>query len=377
MSGVHQFVPMLHVGDAVGQHALALRTLLRDRGLDSEIYVEREDPDTAHETLLAGSFGDRASGDDVVVYQLATESDLVPWLADRTERLVVNYHNVTPPELFARWNNPLARAQVRAQSQVRELARRAALGVAVSEFNRIDLRDAGFEATAVVPPIIPMGSGLASPLDGDPNDSSGRGERGSAWLVVGRIAPNKALEDVIDALFLHRRHFDPGATLTAIGKPAIASYVRALADHVASLGLEDAVRFSGRVDDEVLAQAYDRADVLMVASEHEGFCLPVVEAMLHDLPVVAYRRGALPEVLGQAGVLVDRADPWSLAVAAHRLTTDQPARKAAIEAGRRRLPELRLPEAGPRLVDLLLAVRTNRPLTSELLGSTWSASPTA
>ena len=382
MSGVHQFVPMLHVGDAVGRHTLRLRDLLRERGVDSEIYVERGDPETVHATRLARSYPDGARPGDVLVYQFATESVLVPWLAARTEILVVNYHNVTPPESFAPWDNALARAQLRARGQLAVLAGRSTLAVAVSEFNRADLTAAGYQATAVVPPMVELaeraalapGDGNAGPA-GPATTDTGSGDvaedgspapvgewSGSRWLMVGRLAPNKAVEEVVDALFLYRRHHDSGAGLLVIGRPAVGSYVQALHEHVAELGLVGAVRFAGRVDDRELATAYRRAGVLVVASEHEGFCLPVVEAMVHDLPVVAYREGAVPEVLGDAGLLVDRNDPWSLATAVHRLASDERLRAGLVSAGRQRFGSLGLAGAGTRLVELLLAVRDRRPL---------------
>jgi glycosyltransferase involved in cell wall biosynthesis len=179
------------------------------------------------------------------------------------------------------------------------------------------------------------------------------------------LAPNKAVEDVVAALFVHRMRHDPAARLVVIGKPAIRSYVAALHEHVARLGLLDAVQFLGHVDDAQLSRAYRQADVLMVASEHEGFCLPVVEAMAHGLPVVAYREGALPEVLGDAGVLVTDKDPSALANAAHRLTTDASTRAAVIAAGRARLPHLGLADAGDRLVELVMAVRAGRTLPTD------------
>jgi hypothetical protein len=124
MSGVHQFVPMLHRGDAVGRHTRRLRDLFASRGLASRIYVEMVDPETADETELAIAYPDQAEPGDVVVYQFATASSMAPWLAARAETLVVNYHNITPPELVASWNNPLARGQLQAQAELRLLAPR-------------------------------------------------------------------------------------------------------------------------------------------------------------------------------------------------------------------------------------------------------------
>jgi glycosyltransferase involved in cell wall biosynthesis len=370
MPGIHQFVPMLHVGDAVGQHTLAVQRILRSRGIESEIYVELDDAATAGSTRPASTYTDRP--DDVLVYQFATASGLADRLLTTSGRLVVNYHNVTPPALFAPWDNGLARHQVRAQQELADLAERAVLGVAVSEVNRADLTAAGFAATEVVPPIVGLLDAGRS-IDGEPAGHRSNGdepapgdqpaggrrprEKGARWLAVGRLAPNKAVEDTVAALLAYRARHDAEATLLVIGKPALPAYVDALHRYVADLGLAGAVQFAGKVTDAALADAYDSADVLVVSSEHEGYCLPVVEAMAHGLPVVAYREGALPEVLGDAGVLLDGKDPVVVADAVRDVQVDAVRRATLVDAGWRRLPELGLADAGDRLVDLLVGVR--------------------
>jgi glycosyltransferase involved in cell wall biosynthesis len=156
-----------------------------------------------------------------------------------------------------------------------------------------------------------------------------------------------------------RQHTDPGATLRVVGKPATDTYERALRHYVADIGLEHAVTFVGHATDAEVGAAYAEADVLVVTSEHEGFCVPVVEAMTAGLPVVAFDQGAVPEVLGGAGVLVTNRDPYALADAIADVV-GHPARRAAlVEAGRRRLAELDLPAAADRFVDLLCTVRDN------------------
>jgi len=355
VSGIHQFVPMLHVGDAVGRHATALQGLLRDRGIESEIYVELEDPETSGRTRRAAAYPEQASPGDLLVYQLATASDLAGWLASRPEPLVVNYHNITPPELFAPWDDGLARHQVKARFELQALASRASLAVAVSEYNRAELVDACFSATAVVPPIVEL------PAPAPPRfawvDHSRPRRRGARWLSVGRLAPNKAVEDTLAALLAYRLLHDPDAELVVVGKAAMPSYSAALHGYAADLSLAGAVRFAGKVDDQALAAAYAAADVLVVSSEHEGYCLPVVEAMAAGLPVVAYREGALHEVLGEAGVLLETKDPVVVADAIHRLQADDDWRERVVGAGHARLPALGLAGAGPRLVDLLVAAR--------------------
>ena len=357
MSGVHHFVPVLHRGDAVGRHTLRLRDATRRRGLESNIFVDVVQDETADETLPAMSYTDRAHRGDVVVYQFATASLMAPWLAGRNEILVVNYHNITPPGLMAPWDHHLALGQERAREDLAVLAPRTTLAIADSAYNETHLAQAGFATTAVVPPSAAVGVEVTS----DAGSLSGDARTGAVWLAVGRVAPNKALEHTIAALAVARHDSDQGegATLRIVGKPATDAYERALRRYVADLGLEDAVTFTGYATDAAVAAAYTTADVLVVTSEHEGFGVPVVEAMAAGLPVVAYDQGAVPEVLGDSGVLVASRDPYDLADAVGSLLADPTRRTALAEAGRRRFAELDLPNAADRFVDLLIEVREN------------------
>ena len=357
MSAIHHFVPVLHRGDAVGRHTLRLREATRARGMESQIFVDTVDPDTAGETVPVLDYPTMARGDDVVVYQFATASAMANWLAGRDETLVVNYHNITPPELMAPWDNHLALGQQHAQADLRTLAPRTALAVADSTYNETHLVEAGFARTAVVAPSAALELGATPAPPPQPGHGPGRGAR---WLAVGRVSPNKALEHTVAALAVARAHGDPEATLVIVGKPVTESYVRALHRYVADLGLTGAVTFTGHAGDAAVAAAYARADVLVVTSEHEGFGVPVVEAMAAGLPVVAFDQGALPEVLGDAGVLVSDKNPYTLATSIHALVGDRPRQAALADAGRRQLARLGLETAADRFVSLLCALADER-----------------
>jgi glycosyltransferase involved in cell wall biosynthesis len=356
VSGIHQFVPVLHGGDAVGRHTLCLRDAIAARGIESRIYVDTPETETRALTSPVLDYPTRAVAGDVLLYQFATASPMASWLARRPETLVVNYHNITPPELLAPWDNHLALGQLRAQSELALLVPRAALAVADSAYNRGHLEEAGFAETAVVPPSAALGPELmAAGIGARPRARTTPGT-GAQWLCVGRIAPNKAIEDIVAALAVTRRHADPAATLAIIGKPATASYVEALHRYVAALGLSGAVAFGGHASDATVAAAYAQSDVLVVTSEHEGYCVPVVEAMSVGLPVVAFRQGALPEVLGDGGVLVDSKDPYTLSSTIGAVLSDAAWRARLVQQATVRLAELDLATAADRFVTLLCGV---------------------
>jgi L-malate glycosyltransferase len=352
VSGIHQFVPMLHRADAVGRHTRRLRDVMVARGMASNIYVELVDRETEAETRPYANYAADAAPGDILVYQFATASDMASWLQARPEPLVVNYHNVTPPEFYGAWDNGMARHQLRAQLELRALAPRVELGLAVSSFNEAELRQAGYARTAVVPPaaMVPAGADANRAPPSPPRSG------GTRWISVGRLAPNKGIEYALMALLVGRRHRDAAATLTVVGRPVVASYTSALLRFVDQLGLRDAVTFTGPLSDSELVGAMAASDVFVLTSRHEGFGVPVLEAMTLGLPVVANAAGALPEIVGDAGVLVDATDPYATADAVAGLVADPARCRALAEAGRERLEALDLVGAGDRAVDLIAAL---------------------
>jgi glycosyltransferase involved in cell wall biosynthesis len=347
---------MLHRHDAVGEHTRSLRDLLVAAGVPSHIYSEIPDPATAGETRPYLDYESEAEAGDVLVYQFATYSAMAEWVAARPEPLVINYHSITPPEYFGPWNNAITRLQVGARADLDLLAPGAALGIAVSHFDADELGAAGCSRTTVIPVVnvqVPPVEPDRATLDRLRERWS---DRGGAWLSVGRLAPNKAHQQAIAALFVARATSDPGAHLALVGSPSEPAYAAALRRYASSLGLADAVEFVSGVSDAELAAHYRAADVLVMLSEHEGFGVPLVEAMGHGLPILAFRAGAVPEILGDAGILLDHKGPRRVAEAACELTSDSGERDRLVEAGMVRLRALDLGGAGKLLVEAVQGV---------------------
>ncbi len=356
MSGIHQFVPMLHRRDAVGEHTRVLRDLLVAAGVPSRIYTEIPDPETADETRHYLEYETDAEPGDVLVYQVATRSEMAGWLGARREKVVLNYHSITPPEYFAPWNNGIARLQVGALAELADLAPKSVMGIGVSDFDADELRRAGCTDVRVIavdnlglPPTPPDPAVLESLA------RHGAG-RGPWWLSVGRLAPNKCHQDVIAALFVARDSGSPDAHLTIVGSPSEPTYAAALKRYAGMLGVADAVEFVSGISEGDLSARYTSADVLVMLSEHEGFGVPLLEAMSHGLPVVAYDAGAVAEVLGDAGVLLDHKGPRRVASEVVGLMADQTRIGDLAAAGRARLVALGLDQAGQDLVRALMDV---------------------
>jgi glycosyltransferase involved in cell wall biosynthesis len=328
VTAIHQLLPALHAGDAVGNEALLLQAALRRAGLASEIFAGQVDP-----ALLGLARPLReAAGEATWLFHFGPDSPagrLFPRLAGTR---VLRYHNVTPPELLADHAPALARLCAAGRAEVRELAASADLGLGASEFNRRELAAMGYARTAVLPLVVDLERVRAAA----PNRVLARllGDGRRNLLVVGRLAPNKRIEDAIATCAVFQRLFDPRARLViAGGGEGFEGYRAALERRARALRAER-VLFLGRVAEDELAACFQSAAALLCTSEHEGVGVPLLEAMACDVPVFAYDAGAVRETLDGAGVLLGDKRPEAWAGALERVLAD-PALRAAVVAGQR------------------------------------------
>lgn len=355
VGAVHQFISTLAPGDAVSHHTLEVRRLLRDLGLESEIYArQRLYEMNARARPFRDYDGRRAPGETMLLYQAAIGSVIADFVARRPEGKIVNYHNLTPPEYFLVWEPHVAMELEVGRRQIAGLAADAVAAVCDSSFNEADAKAMGYERTAVAPILLDL-SGFDGEVDAATLDrlAAAKHQGGADWLFVGRLAPNKAQHDLVKALAVNRRIYDPRARLHLVGGPSSETYGRALRGYVAALDLDGVVTLSGSVPQAVLAAHYQAADVFVCASEHEGFCIPLLEAMHHRVPVVAYRAGAVPETLGGAGLLVGRKDAATLAGAVARVLDDRDLRGRLVDAGTERIAEFVLDRSRARFREVL------------------------
>ena len=357
MTALHQLLPSYARRDAIGSHALRLQALLQGAGYASEVFATWRD-DAPGPSLPLSALRSRPGERTVLLYHLSTGSEVATLVAERREPLVVDYHNITPSAVFGRWEPTIGPELAQGRRQLAELADRAALAVADSAYNASECREAGYRRAEVAPILLDVDA-LVSEVDhtalqrlGDERAAQG----GKDWLFVGRLAPHKAQHDVIKAFAAYRRAYDPHARLTFVGGPSSHSYLRALEGCVTTLGLDEAVRIRGSVSSGELAAHYASADVFTCLSDHEGFCVPLLEAMAYGLPVVAYAAAAVPETLGGAGLLLPRKDPATVAAACHRVGTDQVLADRLAAAGRARLARFSLASTQAAMLDALRPV---------------------
>ncbi|MEW5983939.1 MAG: glycosyltransferase family 4 protein [Acidobacteriota bacterium] len=303
---VHQVLATLGYGDAIGNEALGIQRVLRQSGFDSDIFVETADPRLEDFTRDFRELAGVSHPDSVLIHHFSIGSKASRVAYALPDRMILVYHNITPPEYFVGIHKLLVRQCYHGRRELSAYVGRCELALGDSEFNRQELEGLGFPSTAVLP-VVPD----FSHLDG-PADRSVAREFDDEWtniLFVGRVIPNKRIDNLIRFFAAYKRCHNPRSRLLIVGSyGGFERYLAMLHHLVARLEVPD-VHIVGHVSNEELTAYYDVADVFLCASAHEGFCVPLVEAFYKRIPVVAWSRTAVPATLDGAGVLFDEPDP--------------------------------------------------------------------
>ncbi len=356
---IDQLVPSFVRHDAISGHVLQIRRVLRQAGFDSDVYVGAIDHRLAGEARLYSDCPPEPDAGRVLLYHASTDSPMAAWLgsAARNGQLVaLDYHNITPARYFARWEPPAAKSMKVARTELSLLAPDTALAMADSRFNEDELIALGYARTAVCPLLLDLEEYHQTP---DRRTAAhirrGRDADGKTWLFVGRIAPNKCQHDVLAAFAVYRRLFDGRARLTLVGGATSPRYRRALEVMAKDLDLGDSLEIIESLPFANLLAYFAAADVFVCLSEHEGFCVPIIEAMELGVPVVAFRASAVTDTVGDAGVLLEEKDPLVVACAVDDLLSDEAARRALIKAGKGRAGGFALQSSSKKLLDTVTA----------------------
>lgn len=349
---VHQFLTSYSYGDAIGNEALEIRDFLRGQGIGSEIFTMLFHPRYAGQVRNYQEYDRFSAPGNTVIYHFSIGSPVTRKFLRLPDRKVIIYHNITPYHFFLDYHRILAKDCFKGRLELKSLAGQVDLALGDSEYNRRELEASGFQRTGVLPlvmdfskfdlPVLPVFRELFA--DGRTN-----------LLFIGRIIPNKKVEDVIRAFTMYQRHFNPDSRLFVIGEHrGFERYLSALQGLVAALGARD-VHFSGHVPLEEMVSYAKLSHLYLHLSEHEGFCAPVVESFHLGIPVVAFDAGAVAETLNEGGLLVREKDPLRIAAVCDQVLS-RPGLRAAVLAGQARaLEKYRRQRTGGILLDFLRA----------------------
>jgi glycosyltransferase involved in cell wall biosynthesis len=344
MTEVHQFVHSYVDHDGTSTHARHLQRIIRGLGIRSEVYAGEWRGEKSKATFFRDYASSAAPDRTWLLYHLATASPMAAYLKDRPEHVAMNYHNVTPYNFMAPWEPAVAPELEIARQQLKSLSQKTELAVAASNYSEIELREAGFRNTMTAPILFDPADFSNSPdqklLD---KLRKAKDAGGADWLFVGRITPHKCQHQIVQAFAIYQRLYDPNARLHLVGGLSSHRYWSVLNQYIERLELQNSVFVTKGVSDAALGAYYAAADVFICLSEHEGFGVPVLEALHNDLPVIAFDAAAVGETLGDGGLVLSDKSPSTVAVAAHRVLTDDGIRSAMVRAGRERLQDFALP----------------------------------
>jgi L-malate glycosyltransferase len=344
---VHQVLATLGYGDAIGHEVLGIQRVLRSAGFASDIFVETVESRLEALTRDYRELRDGSHPDRLLIHHFSIGSKASRIAYALPDRMVLVYHNITPPEYFAGVHPLLAQLCFMGRRELTAYADRCELALGDSEFNRQELETLGFPHTAVLP-VVPD----FSHLDVTPNRILAR-EFDDDWtniLFVGRVIPSKRIEDLIRFFHVYRMHHHPRSRLLIVGSyGGFELYFAMLHQLIATLRTPDVV-FLGHVSNEELVAVYEVADLFLCASEHEGFCVPLVEAFHQRVPVMAYAATAVPATMDGAGVLFDTKDPFHVARLMDAVLSDLGLQHAILEAQDAALARLRAQNFPGRLL---------------------------
>jgi glycosyltransferase involved in cell wall biosynthesis len=338
MSAIHQFVAGYTHGDAISNEAVALRDVFRSWGYDSHIFSETKRilPELRKDARDVTAYRAACSPDDVVLLHLSIGSKVNDVFAALPCKKAILYHNMTPAHFFEPLHRQIAQPLIKGREQILKLVNSAQVNMAVSGFNASELEAAGYSDVRVFPIFLDLNKTGTEP----DRKTMRRLDDGLVnILFVGRCVPNKRIEDLIMTFAAFQQHVEPKSRFIHIGSfSGLERYHYAVLAQSREMGLRN-IMMPGAQNQAQLNACYAKAHVFLCMSEHEGFCIPLIESMLHDVPILAYEAAAIPETLGGAGVLFDTKDFGAVAEMMGQMVHNSSLRDSILTKQRARLKE--------------------------------------
>jgi glycosyltransferase involved in cell wall biosynthesis len=348
---IHQMLPNFSYGDAIGNDVLGIQKVLRSWGLDSEIFAQHIHTRLAGNARPYWEYREISGFNRVLIFHFSIGSEMTEFVRRLPDRKILIYHNITPPHFFRGINPEVERRCALGLEELKLLAPHFDLALGVSDYNRQELERAGCRKTGVLPIFLDFKDYYLTPdealkkelTDGQVN-----------ILHVGRIAPQKKIEDLIRVFYLFQKRHCPDSRLILVGTDnGMLNYGKALKQMAADLGLGARIRFAGFATFRELVTYYACARAYLCLSEHEGFCVPLMESMFFGLPVLAYLTGGIPETLGGSGIGIKEKNWEEIAELLAEVVSDQTLREKIVAGQKERLKGLSLEANSARLQALL------------------------
>lgn len=353
-----QLVSSLNFGDAVGNDALAIKHMLEGAGYATAIFTFAVHPKIKEENVYNIDLLPELTEDDIIIYHYASEDGFQKLIEETAAKVVLRYHNVTPPEFFHGYDEKAETITRKGLAQIKSMRDAIDYGMVDSEQNKKDLEQMGYECPiSVVSILIPFKDYEQQP---DLDVVNGYSDGNTNIVFVGRIVPNKKFEDVIACFAAYKKKYDPAARLFLVGNyQETDAYYQHLQEYIKECGVENVI-FPGHIAFRTILAYYKIADLFLCMSEHEGFCVPLVEAMFFETPIVAYASTAIPGTLGGSGVLVESKEPERVAEKIHQVIEDEQYKNEIVKEQKKRLQDFSYENIKEQILDELKKVQQSK-----------------
>lgn len=320
MNRIVQLLDTVSYGDAVSNHALAVSEALNTRRIENEIYAHYIDHRLADRANSIELYENHE--DDIIIYHLSSGCNVKDKFVSYDGIKGIDYHNITPAEFMHGYNNKLEQVSSKGRIDLEDLKDKVNFALADSDYNANEMRTLGYKCDIETVPIIINYEDYKKVSDKKILDYYGLNNKKTNIIFVGRISPNKKQEDVIYDYYYYKKYFNPDSRLILIGNyNHFEKYYLKLKKLVKKLKLDDVI-FTGHIKFSEILAYYQCADLFLCESEHEGFCVPLIESMLFNVPIIAYNSSAVGETLGNAGILFNEKNPVVVAKLIDKLLSD-------------------------------------------------------
>ena len=345
-----QVLPTISYGDAVSNDAINIDRILRKNGYETEIYAENIDRRLKNKVLKVNKLN-KLNKNDILIYHKSTGTDLSFLLEKYKCKKVIRYHNITPGKYLEKYNKYLYNLVEYGRKGLEYASRYFDYSLADSNYNKSELDELNYKNTMTLPILIPFEDYKKEPdkevikkyLDGKKN-----------ILFVGRIAPNKAQEDIIKSFYYYKKYINKDSRLILVGNSnGFENYLELLKKLIKELELENDVVFPGHIKFEEILAFYKVADLFLCMSEHEGFCVPLVESMFFEVPILTYNSSAIKNTLGNSGIIVNKKDYFLIAELMNFVLSDKNVKKEIINNQNKRLEDFQLEKVEKQLLEFI------------------------
>jgi len=333
---IHQFLTGFAYGDAISDYAIEIQKLIRKRGNSSEIFCEYLDSRYKDRAYKYPYYFDFRHDDDINIFHYSIGSAIVPFVYEEVHNILLIYHNITPHQYFKFINPHVYKECLSGRRWLGLFKDKALRALADSEFNRKELEEAGYGNTHVVPIVIDyrkFDRNSSAAVYKQFHDSK------INWLYVGRVIPNKKIEDLLVAFHAYQKYFNEQSRLVIVGGyKGFERYYYSLTELIEKLRSKDVI-FTAHVPTSFLTALFKVSHLFFMLSEHEGFNVPLLEAMYCRIPIIAYNSGAIPSTLKESGVLINEKNPVKIAAMADALLNNKSLKDTIIAQQERVLHE--------------------------------------